>query len=209
MPKSSSGGQVEQRCPPSRLGLLSYPVVDGSGDAPALPSGAPAGTAATFLITTSPSQPSEGCTGSFLGPKIAALYGNGYTFALLHAETLGMASTTPGVTAGGADARGGNAGLCWDLFSRKGFFLQRNISSSNTEFKMELGAFLCPCSIHQQSQLGTMLGCSPGVPHSQMSLEGEFLGWLSPHPSSSLPSCGAVQAEPGGGSLCWVKPSCI
>lgn len=98
------GGQVEQRCAPSRLGLLSYPTVDGSGDAPALPLGPPAGTAAAFLITTSPSQPSEGCTGSFLGPKIAALYGNGHAFALLHAETLGVASATPGVTAGGADA---------------------------------------------------------------------------------------------------------
>lgn len=132
------GGQVEQRCPPSRLGLLSYPVVNGSGDAPALLSGAPAGTAAAFLITTSPSQPSEGCTGSFLGPKFAALYGNGHAFALLHAKTLGMASTTPGVTAGGADARGGNAELCWDLFSKEGVFLQRNISSSNMEFKMKL-----------------------------------------------------------------------
>lgn len=184
-------------------------MVDGSRDAPALLSGAPTGTAAAFLITSSPSQPLEGSTGSFLGPKIAALYGNGHAFALLHAKNLGMASATPGLTAGGADASSGEAGLCWELLSRKGGFLRRNISSNNMEFKTELEAFLCPCSVHQRSQLGAVLGCSPGVLHSQMSPEGEFSGWVSPHPSSSLPSCRAVQAEPGGGSLCRVKPSWI
>lgn len=120
-----------------------------------------------------------------------------------------MASATPGLTAGGADASGGNTGLCWELLSRKGILLQRNILFNNMEFKMQLGAFLCLCSIHQQSQLGTVLGCSPGVLHSQTSPEGEFLGWVSPRPGSSLPSCRAVQAEPGGSSLCQVKAACI
>lgn len=96
---------------------------------------------------------------------------------------------------GARDARGGDAGLCWELLSRLGVLHQRTISSNNTEFKMELGAFLCPCSIRQRSQLGAVLGPSPGVLRSQTSLEGEFLGWVSPSPGSSLPSCRAVQAE--------------
>lgn len=33
---------------------------------------------ADSFITVSYSQPAEGCTGSFVGPKIGALHGNGY-----------------------------------------------------------------------------------------------------------------------------------
>lgn len=51
----------------------------GSRDALALQLGAPVDTADAF-ITVPHSQATEGCTGSFLRPKIGALHGNGYAF---------------------------------------------------------------------------------------------------------------------------------
>lgn len=57
-------------------------MITGSRDALALLLDAPMDTADAF-ITVSHSQPTEACTGSFIGPKIGALCGNGYAFCSL------------------------------------------------------------------------------------------------------------------------------